>query len=90
MQRQRGGGLVFTAPKTARSKRTIPLPAQLVHALEDHQERQHKERIAAGSLWGGHPCVFTTSTGTPVDPRNDYREFKKLLGKAGLPPVRHA
>jgi integrase len=32
--------------------------------------------------------VFTTPIGTPVDPRNDYREFKKLLGKAGLPPVR--
>ena len=32
--------------------------------------------------------MFTTPIGTPVDPRNDYREFKKLLGKAGLPPVR--
>ena len=24
----------------------------------------------------------------PIDPRSDCREFKKLLGKAGLPPVR--
>lgn len=32
--------------------------------------------------------MFTTPIGTPVDPRNDYREFKKLLGKAGLPSVR--
>lgn len=50
--------------------------------------RQDKERITAGSLWRGSPCVFTTPVGTPVDPLNDYREFKKLLGKAGLPPVR--
>jgi integrase len=88
LQRQRGGGLVLTAPKTARSKKTIPLPRQLVHALEDHQGRQDKERVAAGSLWRGSPCVFTTPVGTPIDPRNDYRAFKKLLGKAGLPPVR--
>jgi integrase len=51
-------------------------------------EQQEKERVAARSLWRDSPCVFTTPIGTPVDPRNDYREFKKLLGKAGLPPVR--
>jgi integrase len=88
LQRQRGDGLVFTVPKTARSRRTVPLPPQLVHALEEHKEQQEKERVAAGSLWRDSPCVFTTPIGTPVDPRNDYREFKKLLGKAGLPPVR--
>jgi integrase len=61
---------------------------RLVHALEERKEQQDKERITAGSLWRGSPCVFTTPIGTPVDPRNDYREFKKLLCKAGLPSVR--
>ena len=88
LQRQRGGGLVFTMPKTNRSRRTIPLPKQLVTALQAHREQQEKERATAGSLWRGSACVFTTPIGTPVDPRNDYREFKKLLGKAGLPSVR--
>ena len=88
LQRQRGGGLVFTDPKTQRSKRTLPLPAPLLTALRDHQQEQAKEQITAGSLWRGSLCVFTTPVGTPVDPRNDYREFKKLLARAGLPPVR--
>jgi integrase len=88
LQRQRGGGLVFTDPKTQRSKRTIPLPAPLIVALEVHSQRQEKERVTAGSLWRGSSCVFTTPVGTPVDPRNDNREFKKLLARAGLPPVR--
>jgi integrase len=44
--------------------------------------------MAGGSLSPGSPCVFTTPIGTPADPRNEYREFKKLLGKAGLPSVR--
>lgn len=85
LQRQRGRGLVFTEPKTLRSKRTIPLPAPLAGALRQHMVRQEKERITAGSLWRGGPCVFSTPIGTPVDPRNDYREFKRLLARAGLP-----
>jgi integrase len=88
LQRRRGGGLVFADPKTQRSKRTIPLPAQLADALREHQARQEQERTAAGSLWRGSPCVFTTPIGTPVDPRNDFREFKKLLDRGGLPSVR--
>jgi integrase len=88
LQRRRGGGLVFAEPKTQRSKRVIPLPAQLVAALEDHHDQQARERAVAGSLWRDSGCVFTTPVGTPVDPRNDFREFRKLLARAGLPPVR--
>ncbi len=50
LQRRRGGRLVLAAPKTARSRRTIPLPAQLVHDL----------RHTAASLLvakGVPPCV---------------------------------
>ena len=88
LQRRHGGGLVFAEPKTQRSKRTIPLPGQLADALRDHYARQEQERITAGSLWRGSPCVFTTPIGSPVDPRNDFREFKKLLDRGGLPSVR--
>jgi integrase len=88
LQRQHGGGLVFTEPKTQRSKRTIPLPAPLVEALRHHLVGQEKERLTAGSLWQGSSCVFTTPIGTPTDPRNDFRQFKKLLAGAGLPSVR--
>jgi integrase len=88
LQRQSGTGLVFTDPKTARSKRTIPLPDQIVDVFRHHQERQAKERVTAANLWRGSPCVFTTPIGTPIDPRNDYREFKQLLTRASLPPVR--
>jgi integrase len=29
-----------------------------------------------------------TPIGTPIDPRSDYRQFRKLVGRAGVPPVR--
>ena len=88
LQRRRGGGLVFATTKAQRSGRTIPLPAPLVEALTAHREQQVKERITAGPLWLGSPCVFTSPIGTPIDPRNDFREFRKLLARTGLPPVR--
>jgi integrase len=32
--------------------------------------------------------VFTTRFGTPLSPRNDYREFRRPVDAAGLRPVR--
>ncbi len=88
LQRQRAKGLVFTEPKTARSRRTVSLPAPLVDALRAHRSRQLQERLLAGSMWKGVDCVFTTECGAPIDPRNDYRMFKELLVQAGLREVR--
>jgi integrase len=88
LQRQRVNGLVFIEPKTSRSRRTVSLPEPLVDALRAHRSRQLQERLAAGSMWKGSECVFTTECGAPIDPRNDYRAFKMLLGVAGLRDVR--
>lgn len=88
LQRQRAEGLVFTEPKTARSRRTVSLPGPLEDALRAHRARQHRERLAAGSIWKNSPCVFTTETGCSIDPRNDYRSFKSLLKSAGLRDAR--
>jgi len=88
LQRRSGGGLVFAEVKTARSQRDLPLPRQLVDALRRHRARQSEERLAAGSTWAGSECVFTTPIGTPIDPRNDFRNFKQLLVAAEVRDVR--
>lgn len=88
LQRQKGAGLVFTEPKTARSRRTIPLPEPLVASLRAHRASQAEQRLLAGSVWRGSDCVFTTELGSPIDPRSDWAAFKKLLTTAGLRDVR--
>lgn len=80
-------GLVFTAPKTARGRRTIPLPAALFAELRAHRVRQASERLAAGSVWQEHGLVFPSATGTPMDPRNAHRAFTTAAARAGLPGV---
>jgi len=46
--------------------------------------RQSLAREEAGELWEDWGLVFTTAVGTPVSPRNDYREFRKIIERAGL------
>lgn len=83
-----GGKLELVAPKTERSRRTLPLPAALVPILRAHHTRQLTERLQAGQCWQDHDLVFCTRHGTPISPRNLVRSFKALLKRAGLPDIR--
>jgi integrase len=83
-----GGKLVFVPPKTQRSRRAIPLLPQLVSALTEHRDRQDRERAAAGQRWQEHGLVFTTTIGTPIEPRNLNRSFTALCDSAGIRRIR--
>jgi integrase len=80
--------LRFAEPKSTRSRRTVRMPQIVVTSLKAHRKRQLKERLAAGGDWHDSGIVFTTPTGTPVDPRNMHREFKAMLAGAKLPAIR--
>ena len=85
-----GGRLQLLELKTKSSIRTITLPERAIVALKRQRVRQMEERLAAGSDWQGNPdnLVFTSRRGTPVEPRNVYRQFQVLLEKADLPIAR--
>jgi integrase len=84
------GELVFTEPKTERSRRFVSLPSPLVDALKRHRAAQAAERLAA-VIWqpraGHEDLVFPTHAGTPTDPRNALRAFAAIAERAGLPGV---
>ncbi len=82
------GRLQLVEPKTARSRRTIALPQSAIIALRHHRVRQLQERLLAGQRWHDTGMVFTTTIGTPLDPRNVYRHFQRALAEAGLPQKR--
>ncbi|RZU51596.1 site-specific recombinase XerD [Krasilnikovia cinnamomea] len=81
------GHLERVETKTARSRRTLPLPESVRAALLRHRERQAAERLDADA-WTDPALVFTTRAGTPIHPRNDYRSFRELIRQAGLRQVR--
>ena len=88
LQYQPGNGLQLVPPKTARSRRTVPLPQVTVDALRLLQERHAESRVKAGEFWEDWGLVFSTEVGTPIHPRNDYRDFQLIVERAGLRRVR--
>lgn len=86
---RRKGPWSFTEPKSASSRRSIVLAAQVASTLKEHRARQLDERLAAGPRWHDHDLVFCTTIGTPLTSSNLHgRSFKPLLKKAGLPEIR--
>lgn len=89
-----GGELVISAPKTERSRRTVPLAPAVVELLRKHRAAQAAERLRVGHLWQDSGLVFTTEFGGPVDPRNLLRVVEVAAKAAGvttdLHTIRHS
>ena len=60
------------------------LPALMLKTLLEHEVRQGGQRENLGASWIASGFIFTSSIGTPIDPRNLYREFQKVCRSAGL------
>ena len=82
-----GGQLTVSPPKTAKSRRALPLSPGVVAALRAHRKVQAAERIKAANIWHESGFVFTTENGQPVDPRNLLRALKVAADRAGLAGV---
>ena len=83
--KHRKGKLWQGDTKTRRSHRKLGALPVTLDALKTHKARQAAERLAAGSWWQDTGHVFTTQTGTPIDPANLRRAFRALLKGAGIP-----
>jgi integrase len=62
------GHLVISEPKTERSRRDVPLSPATVVLLRSVKARQGAERLKVASTWVETGLVFTTESGTEVDP----------------------
>ena len=84
---QVNGHLVISEPKTERSRRDVPLSPRTVALLRSVKASQAAERLKAASIWVQTGLVFTTESGTAVDPRNALRAIStaaKALGMSGV------
>ncbi len=76
----------LTEPKTARSRRTVPMPSAVVEALKLHRERQQyerKERLKVGASWnGGWNLVFCREDGGPLNSAVVTRHFQRAQRNA--------
>ena len=82
----------FSAPKTARSRRTVPLSDPAVASLKAHKARQAAERLKLADAWGlgiaaAQGLVFTTEVGSPLRGTNVRCHWAQARARAGLRPT---
>ncbi len=89
MALQADGSYAVGAPKTAKSRRTIPVTAVAREALRLQRVRQAAQRLAAGTAWQDREgLVFTDAVGHGLRPRDISYAFARDVRAAGLPKVR--
>jgi len=82
---RKGGGFKFCEPKTAKSRRTVPLPKSILPKLKDHKRRQLEQRLKIGAAYEKHDLVFASEVGKPLHYRNlTQRHFEKILERSGM------
>lgn len=72
-------------PKTARSRRTLPLPADVATALRELKTRQKRERLAVGVPFDESSLLCSHEDGTPVLP-DLHRVVPAHPGRGAAPP----
>lgn len=89
VSRDVAGGWGTAEPKSARSRRSIPLPATARAALETQRARQDAARAAAGDAWQDRDgSVFTDEIGRRLLPEYVSHAFARSRRDAGVPPIR--
>lgn len=84
---RRKGRLVEKDLKTDESMAVMRLPEVAVEALREHGKAQKVERLAA-KVWADPDLIFTTTIGTPLQPRNVNRAWDAVCERAGTPKFR--
>jgi integrase len=80
--------LVFGEPKTAKGRRTVPLPPQTVAVLRAHRLEQEKTRRWGGGDYRDQDLVFAEPDGSPIHPDKFRKRFEIRIARSGLPPIR--
>ena len=78
---------VMAEPKTARSRRTVALPAVTIAALRAHRKAQAEIRLQVGPGYDTRGVVFAKPDGAPLSPATVTRRFGKLVEKLKLPTL---
>jgi integrase len=86
---KKGGGFIFTEPKTKKSRRSIPISDSLINVLKSHRRNQLEERMKLGVDYQNFDIVFASDIGTPLLHGNFLRRhFKPIRDKAKVSKIR--
>lgn len=81
-------GYSFKAPKTDKGRRQIPAGAPLLQILKELKKAQAQDKLLQAGQYNDFDLVFCTEKGSPLNPCNLSKRFKKLITKNGHPKMR--
>ena len=82
------GEPVFGPPKSAQSRRTLPMAGMVAKALRVQRDRQAFARRAAGDLWRDFGLVFAAADGWPLRFDTTRKTLRRAQRAAGVPETR--
>ena len=88
LQRVKGEGLVFQAPKSTKSRRAISLDSDTIDMLREHRGKQLLRQVELDGAYSDQGLVFPGSLGGPIDRSVLTRTFEKLVKRIGLTATR--
>jgi len=69
----RGAGTTTGGPQSERSRRTLPMPADVMAALQTLNAQQKRERLALGPTWIDTGLIAINKDGSPIRPETTPR-----------------
>ena len=84
----RGAGTTTGAPKSERSRRTLPMPADVMAALRALNAQQKRERVALGPTWIDTGLIAINEDGSPIRPETYSKAFRRHCAAARVPVIR--
>jgi integrase len=83
-----GNTSVVDEPKSARSRRDLPMPPDLIEALRILKLRQREEGLALRVKWSDDQLIAVDEAARPIRPEHYSDEFHRLRERAGLRKIR--
>jgi integrase len=84
----RGAGTTTGAPKSERSRRTLPMPADVMAALRTLNAQQKREKLTLGPTWTDTGLIAINEDGSPIRPETYSKAFRRHCTAAGVPVIR--
>ncbi|MBF9131382.1 site-specific integrase, partial [Plantactinospora sp. S1510] len=75
-------------PKSKAGNRDLTIDADTAAVLTAYRARRAAQRLATGSTWPDTGLFFVRPNGQPWRPHLITNRFRKLVKRAGLPPIR--
>ncbi|MEE2927094.1 MAG: tyrosine-type recombinase/integrase [Chloroflexota bacterium] len=79
---------VFQPPKTAKSRRQVPLSPSTSIVLRQHRDNQRAAKLLLGNPVTESSLVFCQLDGSPLLPRSVSQAWTRLVRQAGFPGIR--